>query len=467
MTLGRMHSVPTPAGAEPALPDALDQVLAVVEGSPAGSTLPASALAEARAGALAMGGAFGASREGQALAKLGYASDLLGAIAVDLAADTRQATELMRALEDRAFVPRAALGRELLRGGRLLELPVELAVEVQLALLLVFTSARSTSLWIRSAETGEEYIAHAGELGSSPRAVLAARDALADESRHPLLNANTLAVRVDAMRPPAAAVVADGVVPDAPLLAPLLAAAAPTLASLLDRRTMLNRERSQESMASTIERRLARLRFDLHDGPQQDVHLLAQDLRLFRDQLRPMVAGDPNERRALGRLDDLEAQLVALDGDLRRLCTAVQSPLLAPGSLRDALTPLAEAFTARTGIVPELKVDEQPAQLSDSQQIAVLSLAREALSNIRKHSGARAVSIAIGTRADGSTVVEITDDGTGFDPEETLVRAAQAGRLGLVGMHERVRMLGGRTQIDSRPGGPTVITATLPRWPAE
>jgi signal transduction histidine kinase len=60
---------------------------------------------------------------------------------------------------------------------------------------------------------------------------------------------------------------------------------------------------------------------------------------------------------------------------------------------------------------------------------------------------------------------QITDDGTGFDPQTTLAGAARAGRLGLVGMHERVRMLGGQTQVDSRPGGPTVVSATLPAWP--
>jgi signal transduction histidine kinase len=57
----------------------------------------------------------------------------------------------------------------------------------------------------------------------------------------------------------------------------------------------------------------------------------------------------------------------------------------------------------------------------------------------------------------------VTDDGCGFDPETSLVRAARDGHLGLVGMYERVRLLGGRTQIDSRPGGPTVISVTLPR----
>jgi signal transduction histidine kinase len=56
----------------------------------------------------------------------------------------------------------------------------------------------------------------------------------------------------------------------------------------------------------------------------------------------------------------------------------------------------------------------------------------------------------------------VTDDGQGFDPETALVKAAREGHLGLVGMHERVRMLGGCTQIDSRPGGPTVISVSLP-----
>ena len=47
---------------------------------------------------------------------------------------------------------------------------------------------------------------------------------------------------------------------------------------------------------------------------------------------------------------------------------------------------------------------------------------------------------------------------------ERLVAAARGGRLGLVGMAERVRLLGGRVDIDSRPGGPTRVTARIPRW---
>jgi signal transduction histidine kinase len=225
----------------------------------------------------------------------------------------------------------------------------------------------------------------------------------------------------------------------------------------------LDRHRQLVDPMTAVERRLARLRFDLHDGPQQDIHLLAQDLQLFRDQLRPMIAGDADESRALGRLDDLEAQLVALDGDLRQLATTVQSPFQAPDSLGDGLRQLTEAFAQRTGVVPRTHLRGSLTNLTDSQQIALLSLIREALSNIRKHSDADRVEIAIDAGTEGVRV-EITDDGGGFDPEPARAQAARAGRLGLVGMRERVRMLGGSTRIESRPGGPTVISASLPPW---
>jgi signal transduction histidine kinase len=208
------------------------------------------------------------------------------------------------------------------------------------------------------------------------------------------------------------------------------------------------------------------VRFDLHDGPQQDVILLAQDIRMFRDQLRPLLDGHPDQGRALGRLDDLEAQLLALDGDLRRLSTSVQSPFVSPDSLLESLQRVADAFAKRTGIVPKTEFGADLTELSESQQIALLALVQEALSNVRKHGEASAVRVSIVPEGDGIRA-EVTDDGRGFDPETTVARAVQAGRLGLVGMHERVRLLGGETQIQSQPGGPTVVSAVLPRWGGE
>jgi signal transduction histidine kinase len=63
-----------------------------------------------------------------------------------------------------------------------------------------------------------------------------------------------------------------------------------------------------------------------------------------------------------------------------------------------------------------------------------------------------------------SIELHVIDNGTGFDVEKTLVKAARDGRFGLIGLHERARLLGGASNIDSRPGRSTTISVTLPRW---
>ena len=212
---------------------------------------------------------------------------------------------------------------------------------------------------------------------------------------------------------------------------------------------------------NSAERKLARLRFDLHDGPQQDVVMLAEDLRMLRERLAGVIA-DPRIRdRALGCVDDLGARLVALERDLRRISGSLLSPFSRCESLPDAIAQVAEAFADRTGIDPEVELRGDLTRLSDSQQIALLAVMREALANIREHSDAEHVAITL-SNGDEGIHATVTDDGCGFDPEAALAAGARTGHLGLVGMHERVRLLGGQMKIDSRLGGPTVISVSLP-----
>lgn len=341
------------------------------------------------------------------------------------------------------------------------------AIEVELTLLLAFAQAQATSLWARW-PAGE--LACVGHAGARDAGVAVAKEVAVALLREPspdvVALGSALGIRLERWQHEPAALIADGVPPGADHRLVLLEAAAPALAAINDRAQLLaDAGPSGQSTTNALERRLARLRFDLHDGPQQDVHLLAMDLALFREQLLPIVAENPNHTRIVGRLDDLAAQLVALDGDLRRLSSSVQSPFMPLGSLRDALQELTDAFAERTGVVPEAELSGDFATLTESQQITLLALVREALSNVREHGFARHVTVAVACHERGLEA-QVIDDGRGFEPETTLLKAAREGHLGLVGMHERVRMLGGRTRIDSRPGGPTVISVSLPAWPA-
>jgi nitrate/nitrite-specific signal transduction histidine kinase len=171
-----------------------------------------------------------------------------------------------------------------------------------------------------------------------------------------------------------------------------------------------------------------------------------------------------------GRIEDLDAQLVSLDAELRRLSSEVQAAsvlLNKPfnGALRDRI----QAFAARTSIEPRLTLAGEMNLLSTSQQIALLNIIQEALSNIREHANATTVAITVSADADG-VEAKVIDNGLGFVLESTLMRAAREGRIGLLAMHERVRLLGGQCRIESRPGGPTVVWVKLERWlplPAE
>lgn len=225
--------------------------------------------------------------------------------------------------------------------------------------------------------------------------------------------------------------------------------------------TRASRQEAGDGDGARAVRQLARLRFDLHDGPQQDIILLAEDLRMFQSQLELVLSGHPLARRLTGHLEDLQARLVALDGDLRRITALLESPFLQEHSFVRAIDELVEAFARRTEIEPELEVLGDFDRLSDSQQITLLALVREALNNIREHSDARSVWIRLDAESD-EVRATVRDDGSGFEPESALLRAARDGHLGLVGMHERVQMLGGNTRIDSRPGGPTIISVRLP-----
>jgi signal transduction histidine kinase len=451
------------AGDSPELDRALDNV----DDAIAGVSLPSVPRRLARTRAAVLYRASGDNPDVIPVAQLSYAGELLLLIAVDLAAEPTHAQRLIEQLEVRGGVPRLALGREVLQSARLLASPASLAIEVRLALLRAFAGATSVTLWTLPGQQ-IQLVGEAGPAGSEQGAIRElAHNLLAVDGGAPPPRGAVTGVRLERLRLPRAALILERPLATAEQSELLLGAGAPAVSALLDRQAMTVRDSPhQQAVLGSVERRLARLRFDLHDGPQQDVHLLAQDLALFRDQLRPAISRDPNANRLLGRLDDLEAQLVALDGDLRRLSTAVQSPLLIPGSLPEAVRSVTDSFATRTAIVPTMNFSGHLDELTDSQQIALLSLIREALSNIRQHSEAEHVEITVAAGDDGVRV-EIRDDGKGFDLEETLVKAARAGRLGLVGMHERVRMLGGVTRIDSQPGTGTVISATLPPWPGQ
>jgi signal transduction histidine kinase len=239
--------------------------------------------------------------------------------------------------------------------------------------------------------------------------------------------------------------------------------AASALSPVLEREHLLEHSSARERMlVAAAERRLMRLGFDLHDGPIQDVLALAADVKLLQQQVYPFVLEDHREQ-AHGRFDDLTARLVDLDRQLREVAHSLETKSVLSRPLGEILHREVDNFADRLGIEATLEIRGDPDSLSSAQRITVFRAIQEALANVREHSGAS--SVAVRLRARRSAIeVQITDDGTGFEVERALAKAAQRGRLGLVGIGERVRMLGGTFEVQSAPGGPTTLKFTLPRW---
>src|SRR3712207_7945240 len=99
--------------------------------------------------------------------------------------------------------------------------------------------------------------------------------------------------------------------------------------------------------------------------------------------------------------------------------------------------------------------------MTASQQIALARVAQEAFTNVREHARASRVELTARATSRGVSLV-VADDGVGFDLGAT-VGGGGTKRLGLAGMDERVRLLGGSFTVDSRPGGPTRVTVSVDR----
>jgi signal transduction histidine kinase len=221
--------------------------------------------------------------------------------------------------------------------------------------------------------------------------------------------------------------------------------------------------RATGGLAAANERLLIRLGFDLHDGPLQQVHVLAQDVRLLCEQVLALVE-TPNRVPIVGRFADLESQLAELHRDLRDLAHSLEPRSLLQQPLPDAVGRELAALNRRTGISTSIVQDGSFDELSASQRIALLRVLQEALSNIRQHSGCREVEVTLRRDDTKAVCMEVRDNGHGFDPAGVVPDDEGQSGIGLAGMRERLRLLGGRLEIESAPGGPTIIRATLPDW---
>lgn len=193
-----------------------------------------------------------------------------------------------------------------------------------------------------------------------------------------------------------------------------------------------------------------RIAADIHDGISQRLVSAWYHLRAAR----ALTERD----RMLSELTVTESLVSDSLEEARRAIVGLRPVVLDDLGLGPALTSLASSI----GGDIEVELDLAPCSLAAHVETALFRITQEALQNVVKHASAKRVEIALQAGPDAVSLV-ITDDGTGFDPEE----AGGPTSYGLSGMHERAMLLGADLQVHSRVGQGTAVVVRVPVVPSD
>ena len=202
--------------------------------------------------------------------------------------------------------------------------------------------------------------------------------------------------------------------------------------------------RAAEKLAEERER----ISKELHDGTIQSLFAVGIELKAAQAQ-----SGDARMKPAVDNaVDELDRVIL----DLRQYIFGLRSVILSEQHLDQALDQLVRELGARGRPRTEANIDPSVAAALAPQSNDVVQITREALSNVSRHAAARTCRVSL-RRVDSTAVLEVADDGRGFDP------ATDDGEgHGLLNIRERVAALGGQAQIQSSPGSGTVLRISIP-----
>lgn len=213
---------------------------------------------------------------------------------------------------------------------------------------------------------------------------------------------------------------------------------------------MARRQELSRRLAAASEAERRRISRDLHDSVGQLLTGLSLAAKAARgaDRLPPA---------ATGKLDDVLRLSDAIGKELHALAVRLRPTALDDVGLGAAVAQLVAEWTARVGVPVDYQATGlEPERLPAELETTLYRVVQEALTNVAKHARAGRVAVVLTRLGDEATAV-VEDDGGGFDPA-----TAGKGRLGLVGMRERLALVGGTLEVESAPGSGTTVIARVP-----
>ncbi|MGD0795798.1 MAG: sensor histidine kinase [Dehalococcoidales bacterium] len=208
----------------------------------------------------------------------------------------------------------------------------------------------------------------------------------------------------------------------------------------------------QAARAQEDERK--RISHELHDDTVQELVVLSR-------QLDSLAADKTITGPARLRLQELWQQTDNILQGVRRLSQDLRPAVIDQLGLLPAVQWLVEDMSRYSAVATKVEVIGKERQLPEEVAVALFRIIQEAMRNIWRHSGAASAEIII-EFLDKHTRITIRDDGKGFNPPDESGDLAREGKLGLAGMQERARFIGGTLTVQSVPEKGTTITVEAP-----
>jgi signal transduction histidine kinase len=210
------------------------------------------------------------------------------------------------------------------------------------------------------------------------------------------------------------------------------------------------------------QRRLITEREDERKALARELHdQVIQDLLGFNYHLEEIesVAKSPVLQSEMASIRQGIRDVVA---ELRQICGDLRPPTIDHHGLSAAIDSLAHEWAARNDIQLQLEIDPELGRLPETIELSVFRIVQEGLNNIRKHAAAQNVRLSLQRTSSTNLLVHLEDDGKGLAVPADLASLSVGKHFGLVGISERVALLGGSMNIESSKGGGTILQVEIP-----
>jgi signal transduction histidine kinase len=214
-------------------------------------------------------------------------------------------------------------------------------------------------------------------------------------------------------------------------------------------------EAEKQNLIEADEKARRDLARDLHDGPTQQIAVMAMRL----SYIRGIIAQDPQKARdEIAKVEELAKRA---SREIRGMLFTLRPLLLETRGLGPAIEEMMNHIGETDGLEMVLAGSDTGEVLNANAQSVVFTIVEEALSNARKHAQANVIEVRM-WQEDDLFVARVTDDGRGFDADHVSNDYSKSGSLGMVNMRERAERIDGSLRVESTPGAGATVTLVVP-----